>query len=340
VSLTVVSVGYPFAPVTADPAGGCEQVVSALDRAVTAAGHRSIVIAPEGSCVAGELRALPVPAGIIDDAARASVHDACRAALAAAIADVTPDLVHLHGIDFPSYCPDPGPAVLATLHLPIDWYDRLPTARPRTYLQPVSADQARRAPAGLALIDPIANGVDTDRYRPAAKRDFLLVLGRVSPEKGFHHAIDAARIAGVPLRAAGQVFPYADHLRYFDEQVAPRLDSERVFVGPVAGRAKRDLLAQARAVLIPSTAAETSSLVAMEALASGTPVIAYRSGALPDIVEHGVTGLIVDDVAGMAVAIGAIGSIDPARCRQAALERFPLARTAAAYLDLYRKLAA
>jgi glycosyltransferase involved in cell wall biosynthesis len=78
----------------------------------------------------------------------------------------------------------------------------------------------------------------------------------------------------------------------------------------------------------------------MEALASGTPVIAYRSGALPEIVEEGVTGFLVDDVAGMADAIGRIDAIDPAACRRAAEERFSLRRTTAAYLDLYRRLAA
>jgi glycosyltransferase involved in cell wall biosynthesis len=186
----------------------------------------------------------------------------------------------------------------------------------------------------------VPNGVDTDLYRPGPKGDFALVLGRVAPEKGFADAIDAARNAGVPLRAAGRLFPYPDHQRHFDEEVAPRLDTERTFVGPVEGEAKRALLSAATCVLLPSAAPETSSLVAMEALASGTPVIAYRSGALPTVVEDGVTGFIVDDVAGMARAIARVGAIDPARCRAAALDRFPLDRTIDAYLDLYRRLAA
>ena len=340
--LTILSVAFPFACVDADPAGGSEQVLATLDRALAAAGHRSIVVAAEGSAVAGELRPVPRTDRPDDDAARACVHAAVRARIAGTIARDRPDVVHLHGLDFPAYLPTPGPPVLATLHLPLDWYagGALRPDRPRTFLQPVSTDQAARAPEGVALVDPVPNGVDVDLYRPAPKQDYALVLGRVAPEKGFHDAIDAARAAGVPLRAAGKVYPYPAHQLYFEGAVKPRLDAERRWVGEARGAAKRALLAEARCVLIPSTAPETSSLVAMEALASGTPVIAYRSGALPEIVEHGRTGYIVDTVEAMARAIGEVAAIDPAACRRAACERFPLARTIQAYLTLYDRLAA
>jgi glycosyltransferase involved in cell wall biosynthesis len=114
----------------------------------------------------------------------------------------------------------------------------------------------------------------------------------------------------------------------------------RRWIGPVAGRVKRRLLAAARCVLIPSLVAETSSLVAMEALASGTPVIAWRAGALPEIVDHGKTGYIVDDVAGMAEAIYKADSIDPEACRAAARQRFARPRMLESYLALYHSLAA
>ena len=341
-TLNVLSVAYPFAPVTADPAGGAEQVLGALDRALTAAGHRSRVVACEGSAVTGELLAFPVRDGTIGADDHAPVHAAMRARIAEAIAADPPDVVHLHGVDYGAYLPLPGPAVLATLHLPIGWYAdaALRPGRARTFLQPVSASQAALADPTLDLIEPIGNGVDVGLYRPAPKRDHLLVLGRVAPEKGFHDAIRAARLADVPLIAAGKLFPYAAHRRYFDEEVAPLLDARRRWVGTAEGARKRRLLAEARALLVPSTAPETSSLVAMEALASGTPVIAYRSGALPDIVEHEVTGFIVDGVEEMAAAIAHIDAIDPVACRRAACERFPLARTTARYLDLYQALAA
>ncbi|MGH1570455.1 glycosyltransferase [Methylobacterium sp. P31] len=341
--LTVVSVAYPFAPVTADPAGGAEQVLAQLDRALVRAGHRSRVIAPEGSQAAGALMTLPGPVAEITEEDRAAVHAQLRTLLSEIAHAGAADLIHLHGLDFDRYLPPPGVPILATLHLPIDWYapGALRPERPGTWLNPVSPDQAGRAPPGVALLPPIPNGVDTEAYRPGPpKQPYALVLGRVAPEKGFHHALDAARMAEAPLIAAGRVFPYTAHRRYFDAEIAPRLDALRRWVGPVAGAEKRRLIAQARCVLIPSTAPETSSLVAMESLASGTPVIAFRAGALPGIVEHGTTGLIVDTAAQMAEAIRAIGEIDPAACRRAACARFSLDRTTDAYLDLYMRLAA
>lgn len=339
--LTVLSVGYPFAPVSADPPGGAEQVLAQLDRALARAGHRSIVLAQEGSKTAGELIEIPAPPGVIDGEAWTRAHTYMRGVINQLSSKV--DLVHLHGFDFDSCVPPPGPPTLVTLHMPLDWYATvaLRPNRPRTWFQPVSFDQARRAPEGVALLPPIDNGVDVERYGPVAnKADYALALGRVAAEKGFHDALEAARRAAVPLKAAGRIFPYPEHELYFAEQVAPRLDNERLWLGPVEGAAKRRLLAEARCLLAPFTAPETSSLVAMEALASGTPVIAYRSGALPDIVEDGVTGFVVDDVAGMAAAIGRLNEIDPTACRRAACERFSLARTTAAYLDLYQRLAA
>ncbi|HEY0138138.1 MAG TPA: glycosyltransferase [Nannocystis sp.] len=292
--LTVLSVGYPLAPVAADPAGGAEQVLAQLDRALVAAGHRSIVVAPEGSSVAGELVAVPAVPASITDPHRDAAQAATRAAIAHVLATERVDIVHLHGLDFASYLPADGPPVLVTLHMPVDWYPAgaLRPTRAGVHLVPVSDNQAARAPAGLALLAPITNGVDSATYAPSAtKRDFALVIGRVAPEKGFHDAVAAARLADVPLVAAGRLFPYPAYYSYFAERLRPEFDVQRRFVGPVEGEAKRRLLARARCVLIPSTAPETSSLVAMEALASGTPVIAYRAGALPGIVEDGVTRL-------------------------------------------------
>ena len=340
--VTVLSVGYAFAPVTADPPGGSEQILATLDRALTAAGHRSIVIAQEGSVVTGELHTTPAPHGQIEEAMWATSHAIMRDRIAAVIARDRPDVVHLHGLDFGHYLPSAGPPVLVTLHLPLDWYaaDWLRTERPRTFLQPVSASQAALADADVAMIAPVANGIDTERFRPGPKGGRALVLGRITEEKGFHFALDAAHAAGVPLDVAGMIFPYAEHEHYFASEVAPRLDAERRYLGPVAGEAKAALLRAARCVLIASTAAETSSLVAMEVLASGTPVIAYRAGALPDIVEDGVTGWLVDDVAGMADAMRRIDMIDPAACRAAALARFSQNRMIEDYMQLYRQIAA
>ncbi len=165
-------------------------------------------------------------------------------------------------------------------------------------------------------------------------------LGRICPEKGFHIALDAAARAHVPLLVAGEVYPYEAHQRYFREEFLPRLNgSQSRFLGAAGFERKRRLLTAARCLLAPSQVPETSSLVAMEALACGTPVIAYPAGALRDIVEHGRTGFLVSSEAEMAEAIEAAGALDPAVCRRAACERFPAARTIREYLNLYERLA-
>jgi glycosyltransferase involved in cell wall biosynthesis len=173
------------------------------------------------------------------------------------------------------------------------------------------------------------------RYR---KRDFVLVLGRICPEKNVHAGLEAGRRADVPVLLAGKVFPYEEHERYFEREVRPRLDRRRRFLGPVGARRKRRLLAGARCLLVPSLAPETSSLVAMESIASGTPVVAFPNGALPDVVEEGTTGYLVRNVEEMADAILKCDALDPEVCRQRARARFSLPRMIAAYLDTYARI--
>jgi glycosyltransferase involved in cell wall biosynthesis len=339
--LTVASVSYPFASVTPDPVGGAEQVLAQLDRALTGAGHRSIVIAAEGSRVAGELREIPAVPGTITDEARAEVHQAVRGTIADVIVRDHPDVIHLHGIDFPDYLPPSGPPLIATLHLPLGWYpaEALAPERRDIWLHPVSPSQARLAPQGARLAEPIENGVRLPATR-FAKRGYAAAIGRICPEKGIDDALDACARTGTPLLIAGRVFPYEAHQRHWREDIQPRLARCRRWLGPVAGRGKQRLLGAAGAVLIPSKAPETSSLVAMEALAAGTPVIAYRSGALPDIVDHGRTGFVVDGVLGMAEALGRVHEISTDECRREARERFSLERMTGTYLRRYAELAA
>jgi glycosyltransferase involved in cell wall biosynthesis len=340
VRLTVLSVSYPLAPVTADPVGGAEQVLARLDRALVAAGHRSLVIAPAGSEVAGELLPLPPVPGRIGEAETRAAQGAVRARIAEAVARERPDLIHLHGIDFPAYLPERGPPVLVSLHLPLDWYPReaLAPVRLDVALHPVSAAQAATAPPGARLGAPIENGVDLPDLR-ARRRRYAFALGRICPEKGFDDALDAARMARVPLLLAGAVFPYPSHEAHLREAILPRLSWRRRWIGAVAGERKRRLLAGAACLLLPSKARETSSLVAMEALAAGTPVIAYPSGALSGIVEHGRTGFLARGVEGMAAALRRAREIDLEACRATARARFSAERMVERYLDRYAELA-
>ncbi len=343
--LTVVQVAFPFAPVGPDAVGGAEQVLTTLEAGLTALGHHCITVACAGSRTTGALVETRLPEGAIDDVVRARVHQAHRRNLEAALRGGA-DLVHMHGIDFHACLPPPGVPVLATLHLPPSWYQpgALNPARPDTWLNPVSRSQAEACPESPAILPPVPNGVPVGALSVRlTRRDFALALGRVCPEKNLHTALEAGTRAGVPVLLGGQLFPYAEHQAYWQDELAPRLaapGTRHRFLGPVGFARKRRLLSAARCLVSASIAPETSSLVAMEALACGTPVVAFPSGALAEIVEHGVTGFLVRDVAEMAEAIRAAPSIDPEACREAARRRFSAEAMVARYLDLYRRIAA
>jgi glycosyltransferase involved in cell wall biosynthesis len=341
-ALAVLQVAFPFAPVGADAVGGAEQILSACDAAVVRAGYRSIVVACEGSRTCGELVAVPRVSRADDPHVRAAAHDAHREAIENAIAKFGVDIVHCHGIDFDAYLPAEGVNVLVTLHLDPQAYSvrGLNTERAGTFFNCVSRSQHARCAKVRNLLPPIANGVDVDELQPdpQTRRAHALVLARICPEKGIHLAIESAKKAEVDLIIAGEIFPYSDHQRYFAEHVQPLVDARRVFVGPVEFAEKRKLLQSARCLLIPSLIEETSSLVAMEALACGTPVVAFRRGALPEIVEDRVTGFLVDNGNQMATAIVNVNSLSAADCVGTACRRFNAARMAREYIDVYEKL--
>ncbi|MFL5575072.1 MAG: glycosyltransferase [Gemmatimonadaceae bacterium] len=340
--MRVLTVAYSLGVVGPRAVGGAEQVPALLDRALVEAGWESCVVACEGSRVCGTLCATPAPRGALDQAARRAAIEAHRRAVTRALDRWPADVVHAHGVDFHEYLPPLGVPLLVTLHLPPAWYPAhaLRPNRPETYLHCVSEAQRRQCAADVRLLPTIPNGVSLTRLRPGGRKGgYVVALGRICVEKGYHLALDAAHRAGVPLVLAGRVVPFPEHQRYFAEEIRPRLDARRRYVGPVAGARKRRLLAGARALLVPSLCPETSSLVAMEALACGTPVVAFPAGALPEIVEHGVTGLVVGDVETMAEAIGAAAALEPRDCRAAARARFSDERTASAYLDRYALLA-
>lgn len=340
--LTILQVGYALAPVGPDAVGGSEQILSALDRTLVSAGHRSVVVACEGSVAAGELVPFPAAREPILPEVEHETRERRRAALATALRSYPVDLVHMHGLDFWECLPPPGPPVLATLHLPPDWYPNwvFGIDRPGTWLNPVSASQAALCPQSHLLVPPVLNGVpvrELARARPQP-RGHALMLSRVCPEKGLHLALDAARRADVELLIGGELFPYPAHQNYYAEEVQPRLDDRRRWLGPLGFRRKRALLASAGCLLVPSLVAETSSLVAMEAAACGTPVIAFRSGALPEVVEDGRTGFLVDGVEEMADAIGRAGQLDRRTIRAVARGRFARDRMAATYIERYQEL--
>ncbi|HEY0792501.1 MAG TPA: glycosyltransferase [Chthoniobacterales bacterium] len=338
---TILSVAYPFAPVGPDAVGGAEQILTRLDHALTKAGHRSFVLGSERSRVHGTLIEVALPRGPLDDRVRSAHHERYTAHLNAAVTRHRPDLVHCHGVDFYEYLPSPGVPVLVTLHLPFSYYhtDLTLIRRSHTYFHCVSDAQLASFPGLEGMLPPIPNGVPLTVKEPCRARDnFVLCLSRIAPEKNVHAALDAAKLANVPLLLGGEVYPYREHETYFEEEVKPRLDSQRRFLGALEEARKFDLLRRARCLLQPSLAPETSSLVAMEALASGTPVVTYPSGALATIVKDGYTGFVVHDVGGMAEAIHRADQINPNVCLAEAASRFGLDQMVQRYFSAYERV--
>jgi glycosyltransferase involved in cell wall biosynthesis len=241
--------------------------------------------------------------------------------------------------------------VLATLHLPRSFYpagsfDEIPE---NVSFNCVSASQARSFADLESLLGLARNGTALDCFggndgadarREPDDRKRLLWLGRICEEKAPHLALEIAARAGLPITIAGQIYPFSYHQQYFEREVAPRLREipNAEFISAPAAALKRRLLRAAKALLITSLAEETSSLVAMEAAAAGTPVVAFRRGALPEVVRDGVTGFLAQDAVEAVLAMQNISRIDPRACMLYAQENFSAGKMAERYSSLYEQL--
>lgn len=203
----------------------------------------------------------------------------------------------------------------------------------------VSISDAQRGPLPDARwAGTIYHGLPSDKYRLGrGKGDYLLFLGRISPEKRADRAIAIARQAKIPLKIAAKV-DVVDKA-YFDAEIRPLLNGTDVeFLGEVNDEQKNELLGNAKALLFPIDWPEPFGLVLIEALACGTPAIAFRRGSVPEIIEDGVTGFIVEDVEQAVVAVKSIDGLDRVECRRIFDQRFSARRMAQDYLHLYEKV--
>ena len=332
----------PWIPVPPTGYGGIEAVVSLLCEALVARGHDVTLFAAPGSRSSARVLTLLPTAHphTIGSALQESdyVAGAFEAIDQAADRGEPFDVIHDHcGFTALAMASRVSAPVVHTLHGPFvgetaGFYQR---HGHKARLVAISHSQRASAPAGVDVAAVVPNPIAINHWPfQADKDDYLLWIGRMDPTKGAHSAIEAARLAGRPLVLAGPVQTGQED--YFHERIAPHIDDQRVrYVGEVSGAPEKQLYAHAAAMLMPIRWNEPFGMVMVEALACGTPVIAFAEGAAKEIVIDGDNGMLVADEAAMARAIAHVHEIDPARCRESARSRYDVAITTDGYEAVY-----
>jgi glycosyltransferase involved in cell wall biosynthesis len=319
-------------------------VVRLLCDGLAAAGHDVTLFAPRGSESSGaDVRALEEPHPDAIQKAQFEVDHVARAfaEIDAASGRGEPyDVIHDHVGHAALAMADRVSAPLVhTLHGPFtEEASRFYAEHGRKgCIVAISQAQLDDAPEEMGGGCVVHNPIDCAEwpYR-AEKEDFLLWIGRMSPDKGPQRAITAAREAGAPLVLAGPIQPGQE--AFFAEEVEPRLGRDGVeYIGEADSDSKRDLYQRARALLMPIRWPEPFGLVMVEALACGTPVIAFPEGSAPEVVQDGETGFVVEDEHAMGRAVARLDEIEPAACRRSCQERFGVAAVVRGYEDVYRE---
>ena len=247
------------------------------------------------------------------------------------------DIIHFHAdfLHFPLFAPLWG-KTLTTAHGRLDLPDLPPLFREFPMMPLVSISDAQRAPVPWASWQgTVHHGLPTDLYLPGrGDGGYLAFIGRISPEKGVEKAIKIARRVGIPLKIAAKV-DKAD-LDYYNGKIKGLLKGPGVeFIGEIGDRDKGEFLGRAMAQLFPIDWPEPFGLVMIEAMANGTPIVAFRRGSVPEIIDEGLTGFIVDDVDGAVAAIPGAAALDRSGVRRRFEERFTVERMARDYIELY-----
>jgi glycosyltransferase involved in cell wall biosynthesis len=342
-SLRIALLAPPWIPVPPPSYGGIEAVVDLLGEALVARGHDVTLFAAPGSRSSARITS-PLETAYPDEigsSLRESDHVACAwEEIDRAREHGWPfDVIHDHsGFTAVAMADRVSTPVVHTIHGPLDDMTRGFYQRHghKARLVAISRSQAASAPDGVHIADVVPNPIVVDRWPLREdKQDYVLWIGRMDPVKGAHRAITAARLAGATLVLAGPV--QTGQESYFREMVEPHIDNCKVhYVGEVGGTAKQNLFANAAALLMPVRWPEPFGMVMIEALACGTPVIAFPEGAAAEIVIDTENGMLVADEAHMAQAIGQVGLIDPRRCRASVAARYDISVTVAGYERVYR----
>jgi len=320
--------------------GGTERVVSYLTEALVELGHEVTLFASGDSLTQAKLvspcaKALRLDAGCVD---RIAYHVLQLEQVFQQAQRF--DIVHFHTDYFHyPFSRRRDLAHVTTLHGRLDLEDLVPLYREFDDVPVVSISKSQRSP--LPSIDwagTVYHGLPHDLYHPRpGPGDYLVFLGRISPEKRPDRAIEIAKRAGMRLKIAAKVD--AVDRRYMEEQIRPLLDDPLVeFLGEIGDVDKGELLRNAYALLFPIDWAEPFGLVMIEAMACGTPTVAFRRGSVPEIIDNGVSGYVVDNIDEAVQALRAVRSFDRSACRKKFEERFSAARMARDYVDVYERV--
>lgn len=321
--------------------GGWELVTYNLVQGLVARGHEVTLFATADSETDARLVSV-CPRPLSEDPTLPSrVYESIHASLAFERAREF-DLIHNHLGCFPvcysRLLPVP---LITTLHgSAAEDHSRLIYSRYRDGLYVSITDAERQLAPKLNYVATVYNGIDVDSFDfNPVPGDYLLVVGRMSPDKGIHSAIAVAQRSGMRLVLAGIVPP--ENEEYFETQVRPHLRKGFIdFVGPADHARKKLLLAGAYAFLHPITYHEAFGLTMVESMACGTPVIAVPMGSVPEIVVDGETGYWADDVEEICGAIPRVASLDRSRCRRRVEEMFGVDQMVAGYEEVYARVLA
>jgi glycosyltransferase involved in cell wall biosynthesis len=319
--------------------GGTERVVHWLTEDLVALGHDVTLFASGDSVTSAKLvpcspTALRL-AGVRDQMAFLVVMlDRVRQ-----LADQF-DVLHFH-IDILHYPVFQALAhkSLTTLHGRLDLLDHLPAYRAFSHMPFVSISDAQRKPVPfMNYVGTVHHGLPVKKYiERGGPGDYLAFLGRISPEKGPDRAIEIACRAGMRLKIAAKVDP-ADH-DYFESCIRPLLQHPLVeYIGEITEQQKPQFLSGARALLFPIDWPEPFGLVMIEAMSVGTPVIAFSKGSVPEVIDHGVSGLVVGSVEEAISAVSQVESLKRRLVRECFSERFTATRMARDYVRAYERL--
>ncbi|HEU4592956.1 MAG TPA: glycosyltransferase family 4 protein [Steroidobacteraceae bacterium] len=324
--------------------GGTERIVSYLTEELVRQGHAVTLFASGDSRTAAELHAIVDTALRFDPSVKdAHIFNYLQLEHVRARAEEF-DVVHFHTdyLHFPLLREFDLHNALTTLHgrLDLPGYREMFGRHPHWPVVSISNDQRRPLP-DANWVGTVLHGLPRTvcDFRAAPSGEYLAFLGRISPEKRVDRAIEIARRAGMKLRIAAKV-DAADE-RYFHAQIEPLLSQPHVeYVGEIGERDKCAFLGGARALLFPIDWPEPFGLVMIESMSCGTPVVAWRGGSVPEIVNEGINGFIVDSIEGAVDAVQHAVRLDRARVRASFEERFTVERMTHDYLEIYRKLAA